>query len=255
VPQPRSRDWAAPAGDTTRSSRQLPGDGRARRPRWRRHVPAGGAGGGRGRRADRRRQPRQGRLPVEGEAAELEAGARKVIEGRYRLEERMVARGEVLPAGPEGCGVAFIALNDIVVARGSLARVVRPRRGDRAVAPRRVHRRRPRRRQPDRLHRLLVLGRRPDPRSAEPQPHRHADRGLPLGDPVDRRQPRARSCAAGSSTAHEALVSRSTVARTSSAGRRRRRGPPPRAPDPARRAERGGPFWDLLRQKVQLLPS
>ena len=38
-------------------------------------------------------------------------------------------------------------------------------------------------------------------------------------------------------------------------GRRRRRGPRARAADPARRAEGAQPFWDLLRHKVELLPS
>jgi NAD+ kinase len=37
----------------------------------------------------------------------------------------MVLRGVVLPAGRPGTGPEFFALNDVVIARGSLARVVR----------------------------------------------------------------------------------------------------------------------------------
>src|SRR5262245_52366491 len=45
-------------------------------------------------------------------------------EGRYTLEERMALTGSILPRGG-GERTTFTALNDIVVARGSLARVVR----------------------------------------------------------------------------------------------------------------------------------
>lgn len=58
------------------------------------------------------------------EAHELERLLEKVTGGRYRLEDRMALRGEV--HGEEGGAPrhAFVALNDVVVARGSLARVV-----------------------------------------------------------------------------------------------------------------------------------
>ena len=58
-------------------------------------------------------------------AGELEGLLQKIDEGRYRLEDRLALRGAI--HGIEG-GEArrtFIALNDVVVARGSLARVVR----------------------------------------------------------------------------------------------------------------------------------
>jgi NAD+ kinase len=62
------------------------------------------------------------------EANELEALLEGIVAGRFRLEARMALRGTIhgeLP-GEEG-GVAvrtFIALNDVVIARGALARVV-----------------------------------------------------------------------------------------------------------------------------------
>jgi NAD+ kinase len=59
------------------------------------------------------------------EAADFETVLGKVIEGDYRLEERMVIEGRVLPGGRPSDAASHIALNDIVVARGSLARVVR----------------------------------------------------------------------------------------------------------------------------------
>jgi NAD+ kinase len=58
------------------------------------------------------------------EAHELEELLERIVEGRFRLEPRMALRGAI--HGPDG-GAArrtFIALNDVVIARGSLARVV-----------------------------------------------------------------------------------------------------------------------------------
>ena len=58
------------------------------------------------------------------EAHELEDLLERIVEGRFRLEPRMALRGAI--HGPDG-GAArrtFIALNDVVIARGSLARVV-----------------------------------------------------------------------------------------------------------------------------------
>ncbi|HEY3333758.1 MAG TPA: NAD(+)/NADH kinase [Candidatus Limnocylindrales bacterium] len=58
------------------------------------------------------------------EAHELEGVLEKLQAGSYTLRERMALTGRILQAGrtPDG---TFTALNDIVVARGSLARVVR----------------------------------------------------------------------------------------------------------------------------------
>jgi NAD+ kinase len=58
------------------------------------------------------------------EANELEGLLEKLKAGAYTIRERMALTGQILQAGrtPDG---AFTALNDIVVARGSLARVVR----------------------------------------------------------------------------------------------------------------------------------
>ena len=59
------------------------------------------------------------------EAHEVEAVLERVAAGGYRIEERMALKGAVHPGGrPAGSG-SFIALNDVVVARGALARVVR----------------------------------------------------------------------------------------------------------------------------------
>jgi NAD+ kinase len=58
------------------------------------------------------------------EAHELETMLDKLRAGAFAIRERMALSGAILPAGrpaPE----AFTALNDIVIARGSLARVVR----------------------------------------------------------------------------------------------------------------------------------
>jgi NAD+ kinase len=58
------------------------------------------------------------------EAHELEDLLAKIMEGRFHVEDRMALRGTI--AGPSDAAVrhTFIALNDVVVARGSLARVV-----------------------------------------------------------------------------------------------------------------------------------
>jgi NAD+ kinase len=58
------------------------------------------------------------------EANELESLLEKLQTGSFTIRERMALTGQILQAGrtPDG---TFTALNDIVVARGSLARVVR----------------------------------------------------------------------------------------------------------------------------------
>jgi NAD+ kinase len=116
--------WTTPAGDTPALEQQLPnvdllvvlgGDGtflRAARAVAEVTVPIVGVNLG-----------KVGFLS-KAEAHELEDLLVKVVEGRYRLEDRMALRGEI--HGPDGGGPreSFVALNDVVVARGSLARVV-----------------------------------------------------------------------------------------------------------------------------------
>jgi NAD+ kinase len=60
------------------------------------------------------------------EAGELEGVLAKLKEGAYAIDERMALQARILPAGREiGHDVLHHALNDVVVARGALARVVR----------------------------------------------------------------------------------------------------------------------------------
>ncbi len=59
------------------------------------------------------------------EAHEVETVLTQLVEGAYRIEERMALRGAIRPAGRQSESWSFVALNDVVVARGSLARVVR----------------------------------------------------------------------------------------------------------------------------------
>ena len=58
------------------------------------------------------------------EAHELESVLEKLVAGRYAIGERMGLLGAILPGG-RAADDQFTALNDIVIARGSLARVVR----------------------------------------------------------------------------------------------------------------------------------
>ena len=90
---------------------------------------------------------------------------------------------------------------------------------------------------------------------AQPQPGRDAHRRLPVGDPVGRRVARSRWSAAASSTPTRRSC-RSTGART--AGSQVGDVVEVRALErPIRFVEPAGalPFWDLLRTKVELLPS
>ncbi len=59
------------------------------------------------------------------EAGELEAVLERIVSGAYTLDERMVIEGRILRGGGVGEGERHLALNDIVIARGSLARVCR----------------------------------------------------------------------------------------------------------------------------------
>jgi NAD+ kinase len=58
------------------------------------------------------------------EAHELEDLLEKIDAGRYRLEDRMALRGTIESPGGDAPRRSFIALNDVVIARGALARVV-----------------------------------------------------------------------------------------------------------------------------------
>ncbi len=60
---------------------------------------------------------------VETEA--LESVLAQLVAGEYRLEERMGLRATIHPGGREEPGQTFFALNDVAIARGSLARVCR----------------------------------------------------------------------------------------------------------------------------------
>lgn len=58
------------------------------------------------------------------EAHELEPVLERVLAGEFEVEGRMILEGRIRPAGGDE-GPGFFALNDVVVARGALARVVR----------------------------------------------------------------------------------------------------------------------------------
>jgi NAD+ kinase len=59
------------------------------------------------------------------EAAELQPILGQLRDGRYDIEERMVLEGRILRGGVPSSDERYVALNDVVVARGALARVVR----------------------------------------------------------------------------------------------------------------------------------
>lgn len=59
------------------------------------------------------------------EATELEPVLAKVVAGDFTIDERMALEARILPAGREAGSTIHHALNDIVVARGALARVCR----------------------------------------------------------------------------------------------------------------------------------
>jgi NAD+ kinase len=59
------------------------------------------------------------------EAGELERVLERLLAGEYELEERMALEARILPAGRSGEGPVHTALNDVVIARGALARVCR----------------------------------------------------------------------------------------------------------------------------------
>jgi NAD+ kinase len=61
------------------------------------------------------------------EAGDLETVLERIAAGEFSYDERMVIEGRILPGGPGAAGEPerHIALNDIVIARGALARVCR----------------------------------------------------------------------------------------------------------------------------------
>jgi NAD+ kinase len=59
------------------------------------------------------------------EAGELDAVLGKIVAGEYRIDERMALEGRILRDGRPVDAIRHVALNDIVVARGALARVCR----------------------------------------------------------------------------------------------------------------------------------
>ena len=157
-------------------------------------------------------------------------------------------------AAASASGERHFALNDIVVARGALARVCRLDVSIDDTPPRHVHRGRARRRQPDGLDRVLVLGGGPDPRSGQPQPRR---------DPIAAYLSAFRSVVVSPEQvvrcrvvdAHEALVSvdgrEDLPIAVGDLVEVRAVERPIRLLEPAGSLS----FWDLLRRKVELLPS
>ena len=117
--------WAAPAGDTDALRADLPrtdvlfvlgGDGtflRAARAVAEIDVPLLGVNLG-----------KVGFLSKV-EADELEDVLERIADGDYTLEERMALEGRIHPGGGEPRPDRLLALNDIVIARGALARVCR----------------------------------------------------------------------------------------------------------------------------------
>ncbi len=59
------------------------------------------------------------------EEGDFESVLQSIIAGDYRIDERMVIEGRILRGGQVGESDRHLALNDIVVARGALARVCR----------------------------------------------------------------------------------------------------------------------------------
>ena len=59
------------------------------------------------------------------EAVELEAVLAKLVAGEFSIDERMALEARILPAGRDSGDTPYHALNDVVIARGALARVCR----------------------------------------------------------------------------------------------------------------------------------
>jgi len=118
-------DWQIPSGDTAALVRELPttdalvvlgGDGtflRAARAVADVDVPLIGINLG-----------KVGFLSKV-EAGELETVLGHLVAGEFTIDERMALEARILPGGRESNGPPHHALNDVVVARGALARVCR----------------------------------------------------------------------------------------------------------------------------------
>ena len=119
------REWAAPAADRAALHRELPGtdvlvvlggDGtflRAAHAVIEDDVPLLGINVG-----------KVGFLSKV-EAKDIERVLGRLVEGRFEIEPRMALEGRILRGGSDPSEDRLLALNDIVIARGSLARVVR----------------------------------------------------------------------------------------------------------------------------------
>jgi NAD+ kinase len=59
------------------------------------------------------------------EAGELETVLAQLAAGQFRLDERMTLEAQIRPGGRDADGFVHTALNDVVIARGALARVCR----------------------------------------------------------------------------------------------------------------------------------
>jgi NAD+ kinase len=59
------------------------------------------------------------------ETGGLEAVLAQLVEGDFQLEDRMALEATILPSARDEAGETFFALNEIAVARGSMARVCR----------------------------------------------------------------------------------------------------------------------------------
>jgi NAD+ kinase len=117
--------WAAPAGETKAVVRELSGTGalvvlggdgtflRAARAVSEVDVPLLGVNLG-----------KVGFLSKV-ETGDMEAVLGQLVTGEFTLESRMALHAEIHPAGRPEASETFFALNDIAVARGSLARVCR----------------------------------------------------------------------------------------------------------------------------------
>ena len=188
------------------------------------------------------------------EADGLEPVLGQLVEGAWDVAERMALTGSILPGGrPDRAHVHRAQRHRH---RPRLARPRRAaRRRHRREPPRDVHRGRSRRLQPHGLDRVLLLGRRPDPRSAQPQPRRHAHRRRTCPRSARSWCRRHRSFGAGSSTrtrpSSPSTGARTTASTSATSSRCRALERPIRFVEP----HGTQPFWDLLRTKVQLLPS
>ena len=182
------------------------------------------------------------------EANQLEAVLVQTAAGDFRVDERMGLSAEILPAGRSGSTRTELALNDIVVARGALARVCRL---DVAIGP---------------SHLATFIADGLIVASPTGSTGYSFSAGGPIVDPMSRNlivTPIAGYLSAIRSVvvsprqtvrckvvdAHEALVSIDGREDIPIAVRALER--------PIRFVEPKGaqPFWDLLRHKVELLPS